>query len=99
LDTFRSEGWSISIADNTLSVTPPATVDGSFEIPLLVTYPDNSTEPASARVGVDYYVDIPGWTLSAATLLASSEPLWGPHYSPFEQSSAARALDGSSRPE
>ncbi|QGU03442.1 Rib/alpha-like domain-containing protein [Corynebacterium comes] len=97
VESLRAEGWDISLTDNVLSVTPPVTVDGSFEIPLLVTYPDNSTETVSAEISVDYYVDIPDWVHSTATVMASSEPLWGPHYSPFEQSSAFKALDESSR--
>lgn len=99
VESLRAEGWDISLTDNVLSVTPPVTVDGNFEIPLLVTYPDASTETVTVKVGVDYYVNIPGWVLSTAALFASSEPLWGPHYSPFEQSSAAKALDESSRQE
>ena len=99
VESLRAEGWDISLTDNVLSVTPPVTVDGNFEIPLLVTYPNTSTETVTVKIFVDYYVDIPGWVLSTAALFASSEPLWGPHYSPFEQSSAAKALDESSRQE
>lgn len=97
VESLRAEGWDISLTDNVLSVTPPVTVDGNFEIPLLVTYPDASTETVTVKVGVDYYVDIPGWVMLSARLLGSSEPLWGPHFSPFGQSSAAKALDESSR--
>ena len=97
VESLRAEGWDISLTDDVLSVTPPVTVDGNFEIPLLVTYPDASTETVPVKIFVDYYVDIPGWVLSTAALFASSEPLWGPHFSPFGQSSAAKALDESSR--
>jgi hypothetical protein len=96
LASFRSHGWIISMTDNTLSVTPPETIDGRFEIPLLVTYPDQSTEAAIARISVDYYVDIPDWIMSSVQVLAPLEPLWSPHFSPFEQSSASRAVDEAS---
>lgn len=93
LEAFRSHGWIISMTDNTLSVTPPETVDGIFEIPLLVTYPDQSAEAATAKISVDYYVAIPDWLISSARVLSPLESFLSPHSSLSEQSSASRAQD------
>lgn len=55
---LRDNGWSISITDNVLSVTAPRSAEGNYQIPVIITYPDQSTQTASVTISVDYLVDI-----------------------------------------
>lgn len=75
LEAFRDNGWSISVADNVLSVTAPRSAEGNYQIPVVITYPDQSTQAVSVTIFVDYLVDIN---------LSSLAPRW-----PMFQSSSA----------
>lgn len=58
LEALRADGWSISVTDSVLSVIAPRNAEGNHQIPVIVTYPDQSTQAASVTIFVDYLVDI-----------------------------------------
>ncbi|AIT62145.1 hypothetical protein CDOO_01010 [Corynebacterium doosanense CAU 212 = DSM 45436] len=48
---LTAAGWTLKVtADGELTATAPNDVDGTVEIALTVTYPDGTTEPATAKV-------------------------------------------------
>lgn len=59
LEALRADGWSLSATDSVLTVTAPRHAEGDYQIPVLVTYPDQSIQASWVEVFVDYLVDIP----------------------------------------
>lgn len=48
---LTANGWTLDVtADGKLTATAPDDADGIIEIALTVTYPDGSTEPATAQI-------------------------------------------------
>lgn len=59
LAALRAEGWAISVADSVLTVTAPRHAEGDYEIPVVVAFPDQTTQATSLPVFVDYLADVP----------------------------------------
>ena len=65
LEALRSDGWSIIVADNVMTVTAPRHAEYRYEIPVLVSYPDGTREAAVVVMDVDYLVETSLIRLSA----------------------------------
>lgn len=59
LAALRAEGWTVSVADSVLTVTAPRHAEGDYEIPVVVAFPDQTTQATSLPVFVDYLADVP----------------------------------------
>ncbi|MGP6175131.1 Rib/alpha-like domain-containing protein [Corynebacterium sp. A21] len=59
LEELRAGGWSISVADNILTVTAPRHAEGYYQIPVIITFPDQSTQTTAVTMNVDYLAHIP----------------------------------------
>lgn len=59
LEELRADGWVIAAEGTILTVKAPRHAEGYYEIPVIVTFPDQSTRATSVTMSVDYRADIP----------------------------------------
>lgn len=71
VDALRAEGWTISVTNSFLTVTAPRSAEGDYQIPVVFTLPDDSTQVSFVTMNVDYLVDIPLSILIPANLYLS----------------------------
>lgn len=68
LDRLIALGWSITINDNVLNVTPSNNAEGYCAIPAVVNHPDGSDESVDIVMYVDFPLDL-GFLGSAVSAL------------------------------
>ncbi|MCS5478095.1 hypothetical protein NYP18_00305 [Corynebacterium sp. YIM 101645] len=70
LDGLIARGWSITINDNVMAVTPSINAEGYCAIPAVVNHPDGSDESVDIVMYVDFPLDL-GFLGSAFNSMSS----------------------------